>query len=113
MDRIRIIAVALCLLGACSLVLIVALTAPGAVPQNPQGTSFNLEGKITEHTAGKLTVSEQDNIVFHVAYDEKTQIHRKDGSAGTPQDLKVGEMIKVEGELNPAGLVEARRIDLE
>lgn len=111
MSRIRAMTAALGVIGACSLILIMSL--PVSAFQNQPGTSFNLEGKITEHTAGKLTVSEQDNIVFHVAYDSKTQIYRKDGSAGAPQDLKVGETIKVEGELNPAGLVEARRIDLE
>lgn len=111
MSRIKLMTAALGLIGACSLILSISL--PVSAFQNQQGAGFNLEGKITEHTAGKLTVSGQDNMVFHVAYDEKTQIHRKDGSAGTPQDLKVGETIKVEGELNPAGLVEAHRIDLE
>ncbi|HEX5484254.1 MAG TPA: DUF5666 domain-containing protein [Terriglobia bacterium] len=111
MSRNRAITAVLGLIGACSLALMMSL--PGLALQNQSDTGFNLEGKITEVTAGKLTVSEQDNIVFHVSYDDKTQIHRKDGSAGTAQDLKVGERIKVEGELNPAGVVEARRIDLE
>lgn len=78
-----------------------------------QGTSFTLEGKITESAPGKLTVSTEDNIIFHVTYDEKTSIYRKDGSAGSPSDLKVGATIKAAGELSPAGVVEANRIDLE
>lgn len=111
MSRNRMITAALGLVGACSLIL--GMSLPVSAFQNQPETGFNLEGKITESTAGKLTISEQDNIVFHVSYNDKTQIYRKDGSAGTAQDLKVGEKIKVEGELNPAGLVEARRIDLE
>ncbi|MGH9327015.1 MAG: hypothetical protein ACRD2B_10090 [Terriglobia bacterium] len=78
-----------------------------------QGTSFNLEGKITEHTPGRLTVSTEDNIIFHVTYNEKTAIYRKDGSAGSPSDLKVGAIIKAAGELSPTGVVEASRIDME
>lgn len=84
-----------------------------AQSNSQQGTSFNLEGKITEHTSGKLTVSTEDNIIFHVTYDQKTSIYRKDGSAGSPEDLKVGATIKAAGELSPAGVVEAHRIDLE
>lgn len=92
------------------------LVTAAAVPsefQQDQNTSFNLEGKINSLSAGKLTVSTQENIIFHVTYSDKTEIHRKDGSAGSAKDLAVGEEIKVAGELTPAGVIEARRIDLE
>ena len=87
---------------------------PSAVrpPQN-QGTNFNLEGKITDQSPGKLTVNMEGNIIMHVAYDAHTEIHRKGGSAGSSKDLKIGALIKVEGELNSSGVVQARRIDLE
>ena len=87
--------------------------APPSAAQQDQGTSFNLEGKINDLSPGKLTVSSQDNMIFHVTYDDKTEIHRKDGTAGSSKDLAAGEQIKVQGELTPAGVVQARRIDLE
>ncbi len=77
------------------------------------GANFGLEGKITRQAPGKLTVSSQDNMIFHVSYDQQTKIYRKDGSAGSAGDLKVGAQIRVDGSLNPQGVVEARRINLE
>jgi hypothetical protein len=94
------------------LVCLSSLASGGWLPQD-QGANFNLEGKITDVTAGKLTVNMQGNIIMHVSYDAETQIHRKDGSAGSPKDLKTGAMVKVEGNLNSSGVVEARQIDLE
>ncbi len=96
-----------------SLLWMIFLSAFTASSQSQQGMNFNLEGKITEHSAGKLTVSAEDNIIFHVTYDDQTRIYRKDGSTGSAKDLKTGIRIKVEGELSPAGVVEAHRIDLE
>lgn len=91
------------------------VTAAAAPPtlQQGQNTSFNLEGKINSLSAGKLTVSTQENIIFHVTYNDKTEIHRKDGSAGSAKDLTVGEEIKIAGELTPTGVIEAHRIDVE
>ncbi len=76
-------------------------------------TNFGLEGKITKESPGKLTVNSQDNMLFHVTYDNQTKIMRKDGSAGSPADLKTGAQIRVDGTLNPQGVLEARRIALE
>lgn len=108
------------LIVLASLALFVSLrpTSPvtAAAPsefQQGQDTSFNLEGKINSLSTGKLTVSTQENIIFHVTYSDKTEIHRKDGSAGSAKDLAVGEEIKIAGELTPAGVIEAHRIDLE
>lgn len=78
-----------------------------------QNSQFTLEGKITSLTAGKATVSTQDNIIFHVAYDEKTQIHHKDGSAASAKDLAAGETIQVKGMLTPEGIIEAQQIEIE
>ncbi|MGH9352469.1 MAG: DUF5666 domain-containing protein [Terriglobia bacterium] len=82
-------------------------------PAQDQNSQFNLEGKITDLSPGKLTVSTEDNIIFHVTYGDKTEIHRKDGTAGSAKDLSEGEKIKVDGMLTPAGVIEAQRIDLE
>ena len=78
-----------------------------------QAMSFTLEGKITQHTAGKLTVSTEENIVFHVNYGEKTEIKRHDGSQGSEKDLRVGVRIKVEGDLAESGEIESRKIEIE
>lgn len=96
-----------------SLVTCVAPLALCSQPPQGQGTNFNLEGKITEESPGKLTVNMEGNIIMHVNYDAKTEIHRKDGSSGSSKDLKIGAMIKVEGDLNSSGVVQAHRIDLE
>jgi hypothetical protein len=93
---------------ACGSALVLA-----ACPPQGQGTNFNLEGKITDQAPGKLTVNMQGNIIMHVSYDTKTQIRRKDGSAGSSKDLTVGAVVKVEGNLNSSGVVEAHQIDLE
>ena len=80
---------------------------------SPQDTNFTLEGKVTERAEGKLTVSTEENIIFHVAYGEKTEIKRKDGSAGTENDLQKGVKIRVEGELAESGEINAKKIELE
>lgn len=98
-------------------VLLVAncCATPALIVGMPQGqaSEFNLEGKITDLSAGKMTVSTQDNIIFHVAYGETTVIHRKDGSAGSPKDLKSGQTIKVKGDLSSSGVIQARQISIE
>lgn len=100
------------LIGALA---VVAAPSGFGLPAQSQGqnSQFTLEGKITNLSAGKATVSTEDNIIFHVAYDEKTQIHRKDGSAGSAKDLAAGETIKVVGMLTPEGIIEAQQIDIE
>lgn len=109
MDRNQNSAVTLLVL--CSLLLgLSALIAQGAQGQE---SNFNLEGKITAVSPGKLTVQMESNIIMHVAYSAQTGIYRKDGSAGSPKDFKAGVVIKVQGQLNSSGILEARRIDLE
>jgi hypothetical protein len=75
--------------------------------------NFNLEGKITEKSAGKLTVSSGENIIFHVVYNDKTEIHKKDGSAGTGDDLRIGIKIAVAGDLADSGEITAKKITIE
>jgi hypothetical protein len=77
-----------------------------------EGTIFNLAGNITAASPGKLTVNTQGEIIFHVSYASQTPIVRKDGSAGSSKDLKVGVYIQVEGQLNSSGVVEAKSIKI-
>lgn len=81
-------------------------------PAAQETMNFSLEGKITQHTGNKLTVNTQGNIVFRVVYSEKTSIARKDGSAGTSQDLPVGVRIFVEGDLTESGEIIAQKISI-
>ena len=90
-----------------------ASTRPRTPPLSPQAMNFTLEGKITKQDAGKLTVSTEQNIVFHVSYDEKTQIQHEDGGQASGQDLQVGMQIKVEGELTESGEIKAQKIVIE
>ena len=84
-----------------------------AVQGMPQESNFTLEGKITEKSAGKLTLSTTDNIIFHVRFDDKTEIKRADGSAGAGADLKVGQTVSVVGELAETGEIIAKKIEIE
>ncbi|MGA2630111.1 MAG: DUF5666 domain-containing protein [Terriglobia bacterium] len=88
-----------------------ATPAPGAAPAQ-DNMNFTLEGKITKHSGSKLTLSTEDNIIFHVVYNDKTTIARKDGSAGSAQDLQVGVRIHVDGDLTEAGEVVAQKITI-
>jgi hypothetical protein len=91
--------------------LISTLFLKGAV--SPQEMAFTLEGKITQKSSGKLTVSTEQNIIFHVTYDDKTEIKREDGGQASVQDLRVGAQIKVDGELAESGEIKARKIVVE
>lgn len=74
--------------------------------------NFTVEGKITRHSPGKLTLSTEENIIFHVRYDDKTEIKRKDGSPGSAKDFRVGVKVMVDGELTEAGEIIAQRIEV-
>jgi len=78
-----------------------------------QEMNFTLEGKISKHSPGKLTISGEGNIIFHVAYSDKTEIKRKDGSAGSAQDLRVGMTVRVGGDLTESGEVVAQKIEIQ
>lgn len=96
-----------------SLVAAVISFHEGVIPSFSQESSFTLEGKISEKSEGKLTVSTTDNIIFHVRYDDKTEIKRADGSAGAGADLKVGLNIAVAGELADNGEILAKKIKIK
>jgi hypothetical protein len=81
-------------------------------PVQESESNFTLEGKVTQKIEGKLTVSTEENIVFHVRYDEKTDIRVKDGAQGSGQDLKTGLTVAVQGEFNKSGEVVAHKIQV-
>jgi hypothetical protein len=89
-------------------------STPSAAPASfGQDMNFTLQGKITEKTANKLTVSGDSNIIFHVLFNDKTVIKKKDGSAGTAQDLHIGLTISVAGDLAESGEITAAKIEIE
>jgi hypothetical protein len=77
-----------------------------------QDSGFTLEGKVTQKSQGKLTVSTEENIVFHVSYNEKTDIRLKEGAQGSDKDLKTGVKVRVEGDLSESGEILARKIEV-
>jgi hypothetical protein len=77
-----------------------------------QESGFTLEGKVTQKSEGKLTVSTEENIVFHVSYNEKTDIRLKEGAQGSDKDLKAGVKVRVEGDLSESGEILARKIQV-
>ena len=78
-----------------------------------QNMDFTLEGKVTAINDNRLTVSTEENIIFHVRFDEKTEIKKKDGSPATTKDLRVGIRIGAAGELTESGEIIARRIEIQ
>lgn len=79
----------------------------------PQDSDFTMEGRITEKSAGKLTIASGDNIIFHVVYSDSTAVKKKDGSPGTAADLKTGVTIMVAGNLAESGEITAKAISIE
>jgi len=77
-----------------------------------QAMNFTLEGKINTLDHNKLTVHTEENILFHVNYDDKTEFKNEDGKAAHSTDLKVGLRIRVEGDLAESGEIAAARITL-
>lgn len=107
------------LLSALTLAgLILFMTSPllphpagsGMALASPQQSAFTVEGKITEAAAGKLTISSQENMIFHVTYGDKTEIKDKDGKPLTAQDLKKGLSVRAEGDFSESGEIKAAHI---
>ena len=78
-----------------------------------QETNFTVEGKINTLDHNKLTLNTEENIIFHVRYEEKTEFKSDDGSPASSKDLRVGLRIKVEGDLTESGEIVAQRIELQ
>ena len=52
-------------------------------------------------------------MIFHVLYNDKTEIRKKDGSLGTAEDLHTGLTISVAGDLAESGEITAKKIAIE
>jgi hypothetical protein len=89
------------------------LSAPPWLHPYAQDSDFTMEGKITDRSPGRLTINSGDNIIFHILYNDKTEVTKKDRSAGTAEDLHVGVTIEVAGDLAESGEITARKIAIE
>lgn len=85
---------------------------PGMASQN-DASGFTLEGKISKVETGKFTVSTEENIIFHVVYDDKTEIKHPDGSAAASKEFRVGAHVKAEGEFTESGEIAAKTIEIQ
>jgi Domain of unknown function (DUF5666) len=86
---------------------------PLAAAVASQDTNFTLEGKITAITGDRLTVSTEENIIFHVRYSNTTEIKKPDGSPDAAKDLHVGLRIGVAGDLAESGEILAKKIEIQ
>jgi len=85
-----------------------------AVPAIPtQEMNFTVEGKISRLGQNKFDLNSEENMVFHVRYDAKTEIKREDGNTASAKDLRVGSKVKVDGDLTESGEIVAHRIVIE
>jgi hypothetical protein len=109
--RLTTLAGALCTLLLC--LVISSFPSWGLLAPPAQDSDFTMEGKITDKAAGKLTINSGDNIIFHVLYNDKTEIKKKDGSAGSADDLHLGLTIYVAGDLAENGEITAKKIAIE
>jgi hypothetical protein len=92
--------------------------ATRALPQPPklsqdQEMNFTLQGKITSITDSKFTVNSEENMLFHVRFDDKTEIKKADGSPGAGKDLRVGLKVDVAGDLAESGEITAKKIAIQ
>jgi len=78
-----------------------------------QATNFTVEGKINTLDQNKLTLNTEENMLFHVRWDDKTEFKSEDGSPAGSKDLRVGLRIRVEGDLTESGEIVAKKIELQ
>lgn len=100
-------------------IIFAALVAPAARtplvarPPAQESMNFSVEGKITKLAGNKITLNSEGNMIFHVVYNEKAKVTRKDGSEGSPKDLQVGIRIHVDGDLTESGEIIAQKITIQ
>jgi hypothetical protein len=90
-----------------------SLVTLGTQSASAQGTNFDLEGSISRHEAGKLTIDTGGNIIFHATYTDSTAIVHADGKPASEKDLNVGVKVHILGDLQESGEVKAQRIEIE
>ena len=114
MNGIRFYLPAIVLLSVSTIIADVGYSGAAALPRyDSQEMNFTLEGKINKQSPGKLTISGEGNIIFHVAYNDKTEIKQKDGGSASAKDLRVGMTVRVEGDLTESGEVIAHKIEIQ
>ena len=65
-------------------------SSEGRVPKtfpSSQAMNFTVEGEINTLGQNKLTLRAEENITFHVRYDDKTEFKSEDGSPASSKDL--------------------------
>jgi len=77
-----------------------------------QANPFTVEGTVNTLGQNKLTLRAEENIIFHVRYDDKTEFKSDDGSPASSKDLRVDLRIRVEGDLTESGEIVAQKIEL-
>jgi len=92
-----------------------AMTSPRPADElwaagSAQEMNFTVEGKITRLGQNKFDLNSEENMLFHVRYDPKTEIKREDGNTATAKDLRVGSRVRVDGDLTESGEIVAHRI---
>ena len=105
--------ISLSVLCVCLGALTPAFTSAKGPASVPQGTNFTVEGKITRLAPNRITLSSEGNMIFHVRYDDKTEIKRQDGSPGSEKNLRVGLKVRVDGDLTESGEIVAQKIQLQ
>jgi len=85
----------------------------GVLASQDEPMNFSLEGKITKLEESKFTATTGENILFHVRYNDETQIKQQDGSAASAKDFRVKMTVKVEGDLTGSGEIVAKKIEIE
>lgn len=115
MRKLRALARIVALSGIILTALVPSAAHPPLVarPAAQESMNFTVEGKITKHTGNKLTLNTEGNMIFHVVYNEKSKVTRKDGSEGTPKDLLAGTRIHVSGDLAESGEITALIITIQ
>ena len=104
------VAAAICLASfAWSSILAARVAEP---PSAAQATNFTVEGKINTLDQNKLTLHTEENMLFHVRWDDKTEFKSEDGGPAAGKDLRVGLRIRVEGDLTESGEIVAQKIEL-
>ena len=78
-----------------------------------QANPFTVEGKVNTLGQNKLTLNTEENMIFHVRYDDKTEFKSDDGSPASSKDLSLGLRIRVDGDLTESGEIVAQKIELE
>jgi hypothetical protein len=106
---------------AASCLLAVFLGPVRTIAQSPaslvwpiaaQDMPFTLEGKITDLAPGKITVNTEENILFHIIYNDETKFKKPDGSEGSSKDLQKGLTVHIAGDLTESGEIKAATVEI-